>query len=214
MTRTPVRRLVGAMAMAAALAAPLRAEIIDRVLAIVGGQLITLSDVHAALAVKLVDTAGAVDPVDVALSALIERRLIAAEVDRYAPPEPDEAALAERTAALMSALPVDPGARARQGVDPERVRAFARDEMRVSAYLTQRFGAVLPTDDEVARYYREHESAFTRDGMRLPLAEVQNEIRQQLASDRRAALIAAWVADLRRRTDVNVLYLPRRARRP
>ena len=205
------RRLLGALAVAAALAAPLRAEIIDRVLAIVGGQLITLSDVHTALAVRVLDPAGAADPVGAALSVLIERRLIAAEVDRYAPPEPDAAALTERTAALMSALPADPGRRERLGVDPERVRALARDELRAAAYLAQRFDAVLPTDDEVGRYYREHELDFTRDGLRLPLADVQDAIRRRLATERRAALIAGWVADLRRRTEVNVLYLPRRS---
>jgi hypothetical protein len=214
MTRTRVQRLLCSMAVAAALAAPLRAEIIDRVLAIVGGQLITLSDVHAALAVKLVEPPVAADPIGAALQVLIERRLIAAEVDRYAPPEPGEAALAERTAALMDALPADPGQRARLGVEPQRVRAFARDELRAAAYLAQRFGAVVPTDDDVARYYREHERDFTRDGVRLPLADVQEEVRRQLASERRAALIAGWVADLRRRTDVSVLYLPRRPGRP
>lgn len=213
MTRTRVRRILGATAAAALLAVPLRAEVIDRVLAIVGGQLITLSDVHAALAVTLVDPAGAADPVGAALSVLIERRLIAIEVDRYAPPEPDETALAERTAALMSALPADPLRRARLGVEPERVRAFARDELQAAAYLAQRFGAVLVADDEVARYYGEHERDFTRDGVRLPLAEVQDEVRRRLAAERRAALVAAWVAELRRRTDVSVLYLPGRSGR-
>jgi hypothetical protein len=49
--------------------------------------------------------------------------------------------------------------------------------------------------------------------VRLPFAEVQDEVRSRLASERRAALIAGWVADLRRRTDVNVLYLPGRTGR-
>ena len=213
MARRHVGRLVGGVLVVGALVAPLRAELIDRVLAIVGGQLITLSDVHAALAVRLVEPAGAADPIATALSFLIDRRLVVAEVDRYAPPEPDDAALAQRTAELISALPADPARRARLGVDPERVRGFARDELRTSAYLAQRFGAVQPTDDEVARYYREHEADFTRDGVRLPLADVQDEVRSRVASGRRAALIAAWVADLRRRTDVNVLYLPGRAGR-
>ena len=213
MTRRHAGRLVGGMLLAVALAAPLGAEVIDRVLAIVGGQLVTLSDVHAALAVRLVDPAATADPIGAALSFLIDRRLIVAEVDRYAPPEPDEAALAQRTAELVSALPSDPALRARLGVDPERVRGFARDELRTTAYLAQRFGAVQPTDDEVARYYREHQGDFTREGVRLPLADVQDEVRRRLGSERRAALIAGWVADLRRRTDVNVLYLPGRAGR-
>jgi hypothetical protein len=182
MTWTRVRRGLGVLAVGLALAVSLRAEIIDRVLAIVGGQVITLSEVHAAMAVGLVEQPDAADPIDAVLQGLIERRLIAAEVDRYAPPEPGEAVLAARAADLMRRLPADPAQRERLGLDPERVRAFARDEVRAAAYLDQRFGVVAPGDDEGAR--------------------------------RRAAAVAAWMADLRRRTDVSVLYLPKGRGRP
>src|SRR5882672_5342805 len=67
------------------------AETIDRVLAVAAGQLIMLSDVTAARDLGLVTLNKAVDPgqsIGAILSTLIDRELVLAEVDRYAPPEP------------------------------------------------------------------------------------------------------------------------------
>src|SRR5258708_40180531 len=74
--------LIGALLTSAA-----RAETIDRVLAVVAGQLITLTDVTAARDLGLQSADNAADPVRAILSKLIDRELILAEVDRYAPPE-------------------------------------------------------------------------------------------------------------------------------
>ena len=68
-------------------------ETIDRVLALVAGQLITLTDVTAARDLGLVSVDAAADPVRAVLSKLIDRELILAEADRYAPPEPDAEAV-------------------------------------------------------------------------------------------------------------------------
>jgi hypothetical protein len=84
-----------------ALAASVRSqELIDRVLAVAAGDLITLSDVRAALDFGLVDAGGAADPVRAALSRLIDRALILDEVNRYAPPEPAAAAIDDRVAQI------------------------------------------------------------------------------------------------------------------
>ena len=69
-------------------AAVLHAETIDRVLAVAADQLITLSDVTAAIDLGLQSTDGAADPVRAVLTKLIDRELVLAEVDRYAPAEP------------------------------------------------------------------------------------------------------------------------------
>src|SRR5689334_14476088 len=67
------------------------AEIIDRILAVVDGAIIMQSDVAVAARLGMVPAATAADPTQGTLDALIERRLILAEVDRYAPPDPPEA---------------------------------------------------------------------------------------------------------------------------
>jgi len=154
------------------MAGPVRAEVIDRVLAVVSGGLVLQSDVAASIRLRLVEDAAPGDRIQVALDRLIERRLMLLEVDRYGPPEPSQAdidagfaAIARRTASgdtLESVL-------AHTGLTIEQLRAFVRDDLRIRAYLLQRFGASPdPT------------------------------------------LVRDWVAGLRRRADVNVLYLPGR----
>jgi hypothetical protein len=83
--------------------ASLGAQIIDRVLAVVAGAPITLSDVNAVMRLGLVpDAAGKADGVPPALNALIERQLQLIEVNRYAPPEPSAADIDERIARIRS----------------------------------------------------------------------------------------------------------------
>jgi hypothetical protein len=123
---------------------PLRAEVIDRVLAVVGGSLITLSDVNAASALGLVKARSGVDPVRDVLSQLIDRELQLAEVDRYAPPEPSTADLDREVQGVESRFP-SPGtfeaALAHAGIDLAALREWLRKDFRIRAYLTQRFSA-------------------------------------------------------------------------
>ncbi len=211
-TRSIVRGLAAAVALAAVAlgAGRASAEVIDRVLAIVGGQVVTLSDASVALAVGTVDATGAADPIEAAMNALIERRLVLVEVDRYALPEPARAAVDAKLAELRAAMAARIPARetlARLGLDEDRLREIARNDLRIAAYLDQRFGVVQPTEAEVLQYYRDHQSLYMEGGTVRPFAEVQAEARQRLAAERRQALIDGWKADLRRRADVNVLYV-------
>ena len=67
-----------------------RAEILDRILATVGGTLILQSDAMGAVRLGFLQVpTGHPDPLQFALDRLIERRLMLLEVDRYGPPEPD-----------------------------------------------------------------------------------------------------------------------------
>ena len=186
---------VTALATAFALVAALNgahAEIIDRVLAVVNGVMLTQTDVFGAIAFGLVDVGGpsreggqetqtrnpgstAGDPIQSALDQLIDRELVLAEVNRYAPPEPPEEELAARADAIRARFPSPEAyqrALASTGYTDNRVRAAARDAIRVETYFDQRFGvAVQPADREI--------------------------------------LIADWKAGLRRRADVTVQYQPR-----
>ena len=125
-------------------AASVRAETIDRVLAVVAGQLITLSDVTGAIDLGLQSADGASDPVRAVLTKLIDRELVLAEVDRYAPPEPTSEAVDRRIAARAAAVPVARRLRAalaRSGVDDTHLRETLRQDLRMRAYLDQRFNA-------------------------------------------------------------------------
>ena len=117
-------------------------EVIDRVLAVVGGSLITLSDVNAAYDLGLVTPRDSSDRVRDVLSQLIDRELQLAEVDRYAPPEPS-AAEVEREVQIVTARFASPGAfeavLARGGIDLAHLRETVRENLRIRAYLEQRF---------------------------------------------------------------------------
>lgn len=118
------------------------AEVIDRVLAVVAGQVILLSDVTAARELGLQSADGAADPVRAVLTKLIDRELVLAEVDRYAPPEPDAEAVNQGVEALRARFASRAAfdvALEKSGIDVNHVRETVRQNLRVAAYLNQRF---------------------------------------------------------------------------
>jgi hypothetical protein len=124
--------------------APVGAEVIDRVLAVVSGRLITLSDVNAASELGLVAPQAAADPIRDVLSRLIDRELQLAEVDRYAPPEPSAADLDREVQAVearFGSQGLFDAALARAGIDLPTLREWLRNDFRIRAYLDQRFSA-------------------------------------------------------------------------
>jgi hypothetical protein len=122
--------------------APAGAEVIDRVLAVVSGSLITLSDVNAAYDLGLVKPHNSPDPIRDVLSQLIDRELQLAEVDRYAPPEPSEADVNREVQAVQSRFPSAQAFDAvliRSGIDLAHLRETVREDLRIRGYLAQRF---------------------------------------------------------------------------
>ncbi len=114
---------------------------IDRILAVVNGDPITLSDVRAARALALVP----VDATDLAVvETLVERRLVLTEMRRFQAPEPTPEVLAARRAEWVRRV---------GGTQPEKLAEAAgvgvgyvdrwlTDDLRREAYLQQRFAAL------------------------------------------------------------------------
>jgi hypothetical protein len=191
------------------LAGPARAQLIDRVLAVVSGEPITLSDVTAALRLGLVPTASGPADLQGALNGLIERRLQLIEVNRYAPAEPTQTEIDARLAGIRSRFASEAAlttAMSESGVTIEQLRAHVRDGLRIDSYLHQRFGAAhQPSEEEVAAFYRSHEQDFVRNGVLRPYSDVRDEARKRLVDERTATLVRDWIAGLRRRADVTIL---------
>jgi len=186
-----MRGLLIASLMCAGITGVSAGETIDRVLALVAGQLITLTDVTAARDLGLVSADAAADPVRAVLSKLIDRELILAEADRYAPPEPDTEAIdreIERVRARFQSPQAFDLALARSGIDEKHLRETLREDLRIGAYLDQRF--TVPGGPG---------SLGSPGSPGSPGSE-----------DRRQALVGEWLAGLRRRADIIDFYLPGR----
>jgi len=137
-----VKRLLVIVLTCLAITTGARAEILDRVLAVVAGRLIMLSDVTAARDLRLVPIEPAADPVRDVLMKLIDRELVLVEVDRYAPPEPTADAVDGEMQRIRGrfASPAElDAALARSGLDIQDLRETLRRDLRMRAYLDQRF---------------------------------------------------------------------------
>lgn len=124
-------------------------EVIDRVLAVVVGDVITLSDVQAAQVLGLVDPGQARDPAREVLSKLIERALILDEAERYAPPSPPPEAIETALGAVRARFDSDQTfatTLARVGVSEQSLRQTLSEDLRIRAYLDQRFPVAAGTE--------------------------------------------------------------------
>ena len=208
------RVVVLGLLMAALGGVRVHADVIDRILATVGGALILQTDAVAAVRLGFVQLPAQGDPLQWTLDRLIERRLMLIEVDRYGPPEPQFAAVDRRMqeldARIGSGERLDAILR-QTGLSVEQLRLHVRDDLRIEAYIQQRFGVAFePTEDDLVRYYRDHPAEFTREGTLRPFGEVRDQARLAIVAQQRAASVREWLSNLRRRTEVNVLYLPGR----
>jgi hypothetical protein len=184
------------------------AELIDRVLATVGARVITLSDARAVSRLGLIDGAGSPDATAEIVQRLIDRTLVLEEVERYAPPEPSEQAIAEAMAPIRARFgsPEEYArALAASGIDERSVREWVRNDLRIEQYITQRFsGLIEPTPADIEGYVAQHEREVDPDGRGAADAEVQRAARERLVVSRREALVREWIGGLRRRAEITV----------
>lgn len=202
--------LLGVMLLISSVMTVARAQevVLDRMLAVVNGDLVTQSDLRAARRLKLISGVAALDD-DTLLARLIERRLMLAEVSRYAPVEPTAEQIAARRTAWIASLP--PGtdvsaALAAAGMREPALAAWLRDDLRMAAYIDQRFtAAAQPTREQALAYFREHEAEFRVAGATPEFATVEPEVRRRLAADRRATRIKEWTDSLKQRAEIRLL---------
>ena len=117
-------------------------RLLDRVLAVVGGQVILLSDVRLFLETGLVDPSASADPIPPALDRLIERRLILDEAARYVVEDPvsDEVdARLRRIERQVGGAGALDAALAATGYARRDLEQVVRDDLRIERYLARRF---------------------------------------------------------------------------
>ena len=209
-----VRKILLSVRLVALCGFRLQAEIIDRILATVGGGLVLQSDVRAVVRFGFVEVPAERNALQWAMDRLIERRLMLIELDRYGPPEPDRAEIDRRMHAIDERIGSGERMEAilrETGLSVEQLRLYVRDDLRIDAYIQQRFGATFqPTEDDIVAYYRNHPAEFTRDGNVVPFAQARDDARRAVMAQLRDAAVREWLSGLRRRTEVEILYLPPR----
>ncbi|MEW5983548.1 MAG: hypothetical protein AB1806_14435 [Acidobacteriota bacterium] len=185
-------------------------QLVDRVVAIVSGTIVTMTDARAALELGFVDAAGADDPVAVAVGWLVDRQLILEEAARYGTAPPEPAQVDEAIEALRSR---DATAQAfddrltRLGLSEGDLRMLVRHDLLARSYVDRRFDATLAvTENEAQEYYRLRVDRFVREGRLLSFDEARKAVYEALARDRRERALADWLARLRRRAELSILY--------
>ena len=188
---------------------PVSAQLLlDRVLARIGTEAITQTDVEALVEFGLIEARSPTVPA--AVQQAIDRQLMLREVARCPPAEPPAADVEKQLAAMKARV----GDRLGQmleitGLDEDRLRGLARDTLRIRNYLQQRFGISAQVGEEEARkYFDAHRAEFTRNGVPLAFEDVAADVRQRAAAARVQGAVTQWLQDLRSRSDVVIVSSP------
>ena len=213
-SRHPILSLIR-MALSCSLAGlnPAHAEITDSVAALVGGEVITLSDVR-----WLIQYRGQTLPPDpaqrksaysAALNQLIEETLIAREAQNTPGAEILQAEIEARVEVYRQRFRSEELFQEKlrsMGMSPESLRAMIRRQLAVQKFVrirVQPFTIVLPR--EIETYYQETFLPTVRDGPAPPLELLQNQIQEIVGLRKTNQELERWVTRARQRTAVEVL---------
>lgn len=207
----------------AALAPQSAPMLVDRVVAVVNNQPILLSDVRSEMRLASLEPRGKDEGAPTeenALEDLISRALIRQQIReedvQAAAPRPEQ--VNERLAELRHELPecvhlhcsTEAGWQAflkEHGLTQAEVEHYLRMRMEILAFIEDRFrqGIRIPQED-VEKYYRETLLPQYSKGEQAPaLATVEPRIEEILLEQRVNELFGAWLDNLRKQGDVEVL---------
>ena len=180
-------------------AAPAFAEpvIVERILAVVDGRPVLLSEVRVVEQVTGQDRARA-------LEALIDERLMFREAARV-----PQAAVSEDEAARALRSLVERSAGAASGLPERDLAQLARRQATIVKYVEFRFRPQVRVDEEAVR--RAYDQAWAEGAQRPDFEAVAPELRQRLAEEDLRQRIEAWVKELRLGADVRYNAAPPRA---
>ena len=96
----------------------------------------------------------------------------------------------------------------RLGLDDKRLRQTVRDSLRIPRLF---WSSASRSHHRVTRSYggTTHSQEFMKDGQTVPFETARAQIEETLVTARREMLVDEWVNGLRRRADINNVYLSR-----
>lgn len=204
----PMRSFVVALL----LALPAAAVTVDRIAAVVDGQVLTVSEITQMVELRFFPRLGESeeDYRREVLDGLIAQALRYRDVERFGAQDISrdtiEARLVEIQRRFASQEDFD-AALARTELTLDEVRALVKRQLQVEAYIQERFAPlVFVTNEEIDDYYRgPWREQRRRSGLAVPpLTEVREEVRAALRLSRLQIEIDRWTSQLRARANVDV----------
>jgi parvulin-like peptidyl-prolyl isomerase len=173
-------------------------EVLDRVVAVVNGEIITLSDIRTEKTMRGI--LGEPTPKNdrELLNELIDRRIIQTYLRQYPQANPTEAELDEELAQIKDS----------KGLPTEVIRDAIREHLRVEYFLRERFAqSIIATDAEIQKYYEDVFVPAARArgvGPIPPLSQATEQIRGSVLKEKLAAEVKGWLEHARRTANIQV----------
>ena len=198
--------------LAALLTVPVSAVTVDRIAAVVDGQVLTVSEIAQMVEIRFFTRLAPSEEEHrrEVLDALVAQALRYRDVERFGAqdisPDTIEARLMEIRRRFASEEEFN-AALARAELTLEEVRALAKRQLQVEAYIQERFAPlVFVTNEEIDGYYTSTWARARRErGLPVPpLTEVREEVRTAVRSSRLQTEVDKWTTQLRARANVDV----------
>jgi len=200
-----------------------KGEVLDRVVAIVNGDLVLESDIDEEIRFERIQPyrvppSGETER-DRALNRLIDRRLILQQQRGLAVTPISDAALDAGIKDLRNDMAVCAGGACKtdeqwkhmlagRGFTPEELRERWRIRMQVLAFIEQRFrSGIRISDAEISKFYTEYmlPEYKRRDATAPPLESVSDRIEEILLQQKVSELLNEWLKSLREQGSVRIL---------
>jgi peptidyl-prolyl cis-trans isomerase SurA len=194
------------------LATTAHAVTVDRIAAVIDGQVLTVSEISQMVAIRFFPRLASADDDHrrEVLDALIAQALRYRDVERFGaqdiPKDTIEARVIEIQKRFGSPAEFE-AAVAKAELTMDEVRALAKRQLQVEAYIQERFAPlVFVSNEDIESYYRDEWTRQRRErGLAVPpLGEVREEVRQAVRSSRLQQEIDKWTSQLRARANVDV----------
>lgn len=185
-------------------------EVIDRIMAVVNDEVITLTDIRIIDRFGLFQNLGQVEEADrqkVILDRLIDQKLVI-QLTRERIGIAEEELEALLTDIIQT---IDPGlaekALLQFGLDWDDLKSYLREKLLYQKILSQRFDqGVIVRIDEIERYYEQVyiPSQRKKNSEPLPMIEVLDQIESALRRKKVEGQIREWVDNLKREADIQI----------
>ena len=181
-------------------------ELVDRIVAIIDRDVVTLSEAEQSRAVLELGTTEDV-PLKQVVERLIEARLIEREIARFSSDpvaiELVEEAIGRLSESFESAAAFEQTLRS-AGLGEDGLYEMIRRQLEIQGYLEKRFRALTyVTEDEIEQYYEDEVLAELPDAPALD-DDLSEQIRRILEERKFTVRVEQWIAGLKSRSKIRL----------